>query len=178
MEIRMAQRADGAALAAIYAPYVESTTVSFEYAAPTAQEMARRVEETLRQFPWLVAEEDGKILGYAYAGPNFSREAYLWGTDLAVYVDAAARGRGIGKALYEELLRMLKKQGYCVAYGVVTGENVESCRFHEAMGFTLRAEFPKTGWKFGRWCSTFWYEKRLTDALPGESPRPWQEVAL
>ena len=176
MEIRMARGADGAALAAIYRPYVEKTTFSFEYEAPTAEEMTRRVEETLRQFPWLVAEEDGKVLGYAYAGPNFQREAYLWGADLAVYVDASAQGRGIGRALYERLLRMLKEQGYCVAYGVITGENTGSCRFHEALGFALRAEFPKTGWKFGRWCSTLWYEKRLTDALPAERPRSWREV--
>ena len=177
MHVREAKLQDAAAIAAIYAPYVETTTVSFEYTAPAAGEMRLRMEELLPQFPWLVAEEDGVILGYAYAGPNFSRMAYAWGADLAVYLAPEACGKGIGRKLYEELLRILTAQGYCVAYGVVTGENTVSCRFHEAMGFTLRAEFPKTGFKFGRWCSTFWYEKRLRDEDPTELPKPWQEVS-
>lgn len=176
MQIRMAEISDAAAIAAIYAPYVAETTVSFEYVPPTAAEMALRIEQTLRQFPWLVAEENGRILGYAYAGANFERAAYMWGADLAIYLAPDAQGRGIGRNLYEQLLRMLKKQGYCVCYGVVTGENQGSCRFHEAMDFTLTAEFPKTGWKFGRWCSTLWYEKRLRHDSPTEPPRAWQEV--
>lgn len=178
MQIRMAELADAAAIAAIYAPYVANTTISFEYTPPTAAQMRQRMEKILQQFPWLVAEGNGKILGYAYASPNFERAAYGWGADLAVYLAPEAQKRGLGRDLYEHLMHILKKQGYCVAYAVVTGENAGSCRFHEAMGFDLRAEFPKTGWKFDRWCSTLWYEKRLREEDPTEPPKSWQEVIL
>lgn len=178
MPIRMAELGDAAAIAAIYAPYVAETTFSFEYTPPTGEEMRCRMERIMKQFPWFVAEENGSIVGYAYADSNFERAAYKWGADLAVYVAPEAHGSGIGRDLYERLLHILGQQGYCVVYGVVTGENEGSCRFHEAMGFTLTAEFPKTGWKFGRWCSTLWYEKRLRENDPAELPRSWREVAL
>ena len=170
MLIRSARPEDAAAVAAIYDPYVSESTVSFEYDAPSAAEIARRMGELMPHYPWIAAEEDGVLLGYAYAGPHSSRQAYCWGAHLSVYVSDRALGRGVGHELYGTLEKILFRQGYHVLYGVVTGENDRSCRFHEAMGFIRRAEFPAAGFKHGKWLSTFWYEKRLRqEILKGET---------
>ncbi len=178
MLIRKIRREDAAAVADLYAHYVLDTTASFEYDAPTAEEIARRMDALTPQFPWIAAEEDGVLLGYAYAGPHSPRQAYCWGAHLSVYVAETALGRGVGHRLYEALETILYRQGYQVLYGVVTGENDRSCRFHEAMGFTLRAEFPNTGFKLGRWIGTYWYEKRLRQENPVSPPVPWLQLDL
>ena len=178
MLIRKIRREDAAAVAALYAPYVENTTISFEYLPPKAEEIARRMDTLTAQFPWLAAEEDGVLLGYAYAAPNSVRTAYCWNANLSVYVTEAAMGRGVGHRLYEALEKILDRQGYQVLYGVVTGENTRSCRFHEAMGFALRAEFPNAGFKQGRWIGTYWYEKRLRTEAPAQPPISWRELDI
>lgn len=178
MQIRKIRPEDAAAVAAIYAPYVQNTTFSFEYDAPDAAEITRRMTSLTPQFPWLAAVEDGRLLGYAYAGPNFVRSAYAWGADLSVYLARDALGRGIGRRLYKALEQILFRQGYQVLYGVVTGENERSCRFHESMGYCRRAEFPSTGFKHGKWLSTFWYEKRLRLEVPQAPPVSWLQLDL
>jgi len=169
---------DAPTVAALYAPYVLDSTASFEYDAPTAEEIARRMELLTPQYPWIAAEEDGCLLGYAYASPHSERMAYGWDTHLSVYVAREALGRGVGHRLYAALEEILRRQGYQVLYGVVTGENERSQRFHETMGFVLRAVFPDAGFKHGRWISTCWYEKRLGKELPSQFPVSWRTLDL
>ena len=151
MSIRIANAADVPQILAIYGPYVENTTVSFEYRAPTQAEIISRFTRITQQFPWLVWEEDGRILGYAYADAPFERAAFQWCAELSVYLLPQARGRGIGKALYEALEKALKAQGYLVLYAVVTDGNADSVAFHKALGYTHLAHFPECGFKKGGW---------------------------
>lgn len=169
---------DAQTVAALYAPYVLDSTASFEYAAPTAEEIARRMELLTPQYPWIAAEEDGCLLGYSYASPHSERWAYSWDAHLSVYVAREALGRGVGRKLYAALEEILRRQGYQVLYGVVTGENERSRHFHETMGFVLRAVFPDAGFKHGRWISTYWYEKRLGKELPSQFPVSWRTLDL
>ena len=170
MHIRFAAPGDAAALAGIYAPYVENTAITFETAPPSAEDFQRRIERTLRHYPYLVAEEGERILGYAYAGRLRDRAAYDWDAELSIYLDQNARGRGVGTALYRCLLDLLALQGVRWAYGVVTLPNEASCRLHAALGFRLAATFPAMGYKNGRWRDVAWYLKELAD--PGDPPPP------
>ena len=134
MSIRMASPADLPAMLAIYAPFVENTTYSFEYAAPTPEAFACRFEAITRQFPWLVWEENGTILGYAYASAPFERAAYRWCAEPSIYVAPEAHRQGIGKKLYACLEEILRSQGYHTLYAIVTAENSGSIHFHTAVG--------------------------------------------
>ena len=175
--IRIATTADVPEMLAIYTPYVENTTVSFEYEPPTLEEFTHRFVSYTRQFPWLVWEEDGAILGYAYASAPFTRAAYGWCAEPTVYLRPEARGRGIAARLYAVLEEILWRQGYQVLYALVCGENGPSRRFHEKQGYHKTAEFPGIGFKMGRWLSLIWYEKRQKMAnIPSISPCPWSEV--
>lgn len=174
MPIRAVKMEDVSQMLEIYRPFVENTPVSFEYVTPTVEEFSLRVEEHTRRFPWLVWEESGQVLGYAYAGQVWERAAYRWGAECSVYLAPQARGRGLGRALYEALEKILGELGYLVLYAVITLENRDSIAFHRAMGFVPRAEFPRCGYKFGRWYGVCWMEKRL-NGRPEEAPRPWQE---
>ena len=178
MMIRPARESDAAALLAIYAPFVEHTAYSFEYEVPSEAEFRRRIRETTAQFPWLVCEEDGELLGYAYGSPAFSRRAYGFLCELSVYLGEGARHKGLGRRLYGLCEEILRRQGYCRIYCVVTSENEASCRFHEALGYRNMTVFQNSGLKFGRWYSTVWYEKVLSEAVPAEFPRPWRELRL
>lgn len=175
--LRIATIKDVPEMLAIYAPYVENTTVSFEYVPPTLAEFTHRFETYTRQFPWLVWEEDGKILGYAYASAPFSRAAYGWCAEPTVYLRPEARGRNIARRLYGVLEEILWRQGYQVLYALVCGENGPSRRFHEKLGYRTAAEFPAIGFKMGRWLNLIWYEKRQKMVKSSIiSPSPWSEV--
>ena len=177
MSIRIANAADVPQILAIYGPYVENTTVSFEYRAPTQAEFISRFTRITQQFPWLVWEEDGRILGYAYADAPFERAAFQWCAELSVYLLPQARGRGIGKALYEALEKALKAQGYLVLYAVITDGNADSVAFHKALGYTHLAHFPECGFKKGGWHGIIWLEKRLNSVkMPTNKPVPFSEV--
>ena len=175
--IRIANIKDVPEMLAIYAPYVENTTVSFEYQPPTLEEFTRRFTTFTQQFPWLVWEEDGKILGYAYASAPFTRAAFGWCAEPTVYLRPEARGRNIAASLYTVLEEILFRQGYQALYALVCGENTQSRRFHEKQGYHITAEFPGIGFKMGRWLSLIWYEKRQkmvkSSSIP---PCPWSEV--
>ncbi|MEA4964723.1 MAG: N-acetyltransferase family protein [Oscillospiraceae bacterium] len=178
MGIRAATTADAAAIRQIYAPYVEHTVFSFEYEVPSREEMARRIEAALPQFPWLVWEEDGEILGYAYGSRAFAREAYGFLCDLSIYLREDAHRKGLGRRFYAVMEEILRRQGYTRVYCVVVEENVPSCRFHEAMGYHVLAVFRDSGRKFGAWHSTVWYEKCLRESgSPARFPKPWREVS-
>lgn len=175
--LRFAAEADVPAMLSIYAPYILTTTYSFEYTVPTEAEFLDRFHRYTRQFPWLVWEENGRILGYAYGSAPFERAAYSWCAESSIYLRPEARGRGIGRKLYEALEKLMALQGYQVNYALVTSENTASCRFHEGLGYSLRADFPRCGYKFNRWVGVFWYEKRLDFVeFPSQMPTPWLSI--
>lgn len=161
MHIRLATEKDIPQILEIYRPYVESTTVSFEYACPTLEEFTQRFTKYTRQFPWLVWEENGEILGYAYACAPFTRMAYSWVAEASVYLREDAHRRGIGTALYKALETILTRQGYLTLYTLVTSENQISLAFHQARGYEIRAVFPRQGFKMGKALGVTWLEKTL-----------------
>lgn len=174
LTLRAATPDDAAALLAIYAPYVTDTAITFEYDIPSEEEFRGRIEHTLETYPYIVAESDGVIVGYAYAGPFKERAAYDWAVETTVYVDRAKKRGGVGTALYEALEKALAAQGIlnveaCIGYpeNGVDDEYLtcDSPKFHEYMGYRLVGEFRRCGYKFGRWYDMIWMEKFL-----GEHP--------
>ncbi|HEX5124851.1 MAG TPA: GNAT family N-acetyltransferase, partial [Rhodanobacteraceae bacterium] len=131
IEYRLATAEDAPAIAAIYAPYVSDTIISFETEAPDAAEIASRIERIGRQYPWLAASADGRLVGYAYACENRSRLAYRWSVDTAVYLDPLAQRKGIGSALYRRLFALLRAQGYVNAFAGISLPNAASVALHE-----------------------------------------------
>ena len=163
---------DAPALAAIYRPSVEGGLASFEEAAPDAGEMASRIRRTLERTPWLVAEDDGgSVAGYAYAGPHQARPGYRWSVNISVYVADRARGRGIGRRLYDELLPILRRQGFVNAYAGITLPNPASVALHEAIGMERIGVYERVGFKLGAWHSVAWYGIRLAEP-DGTPPEP------
>lgn len=166
--IRTAKTEEARKLLEIYAPYVIDTAITFEYDVPSVEEFQRRIENTLQKYPYLVAECNGEILGYAYASSFHTRAAYAWAVETSVYVRLDRKKLGIGKALYEELERQLKMQNIlnlyaCIAYPQEEDEHLtkDSVRFHERMGFELIGEFHQCGFKFNRWYNMVWMEKHI-----------------
>ena len=164
MPLRLVTPADAPAILAIYTPYILNTAITFEEAVPTEEEFARRVRSVLEQYPYLAMEENGEILGYAYASRVRSRAAYDWSAELSVYVRQDCRGRGVGRRLYGCLLELLTLQHVHLAYGVVALPNEESHGLHMALGFRLLERFPEMGYKMGSWWDIGWYEKVLYPA--------------
>lgn len=162
--IRLATISDAAAIRSIYAPFCEnSSAVSFETEAPSVEEIACRVKKTLERFPWIVFELDGVVLGYAYAGEHKSRAAYRWSTDASVYLDAAARKRGVGKRLYKCLFEILRHMSYVNVYAGITLPNPASLALHRALGFTELCVYKKVGFKGGAWHDVVWLELSLQE---------------
>lgn len=160
MSIRIAKEADLPRLLAIYGPYVTGTTATFEYEIPTAVAFTERFREITAQFPWLVWEENGRVLGYAYASAPFTRAAYQWCAEPSIYLAPEIQGKGIGRRLYCALEELLKRQGYRLLYAIITEENYGSIAFHKKLGYTQRAVLDRCGWKFDRWLGVVWMEKR------------------
>ena len=154
--IRPATEKDVPEILAIYAPYIENSTATFEYDVPCLSSFTQRFRDITAQFPWLVWEEEGQVLGYAYASAPYSRAAFSWCAEPSIYLRPEARGRDIGRKLYTVLEAILEKQGYQVLYALVTGENTASIRFHEKMGYRQTGIFTKSGYKFGRWYHLLW----------------------
>ena len=168
--LRNATITDVPVMLEIYRPYILDTAITFEYEVPSLSEFEGRFLSVTKKYPWLVWEEHGEVLGYAYAGPFKSRAAYQWDADLSIYLRRDCRGNGIGRALYTELENRLRALGYHVLYGIVTSANDASCRFHEAMGYRPIAVFENTGVKFGQWYGITWYEKRIREGIPEQAP--------
>ncbi|HJT98923.1 MAG TPA: arsinothricin resistance N-acetyltransferase ArsN1 family B [Rhodanobacteraceae bacterium] len=166
---RIATLDDAAAIAAIYAPYVDASIVSFETEAPDRAEIARRIERIGAQYPWLVATLDERVVGYAYACENRARLAYRWSVDAAVYLDASAHRQGIGRGLYERLFAILREQGYVNAFAGISLPNAGSVGLHEAMGFRLIGVHRNVGYKLGAWRDVGWWQLALAD--PPADPR-------
>lgn len=170
MLVRMATEADAAAVLAIYAPYVENTTITFETEAPSADEFSGRVRATLAGYPYLVGEVDGRIVGYAYAHAQRERAAYRWNAELSLYLSADSVGAGLGSRLFRALLDLLALQNFRNVYGLVTSPNPASVRLHERFGFTLSGVWRRTGYKHGAWHDVMVFEKRI--GREEEPPRP------
>lgn len=168
--IRLATEADAAAIAAIYAPYVTDTPVSFEEVAPDAGEMARRIAgDGGGLHPWLVAEVDGKVAGYASSSPFRSRPAYRWTVETGVYLAPEAQGRGFGRALMERMIGLLTRQGFTQAVAGITMPNDASVALHEKLGFAPTAHYRETGFKLGEWRSV---QVVARDLAPRLNPPP------
>ena len=159
--IRLALEADVPEMLAIYAPYILTTTYTFEYEVPSEEEFLARFRGITEKFPWLVWEEDGKILGYAYGSLPFERAAYAWCAEDSLYLLPEAKGRGIGTKLLNCLEKFLELQGYRKVYAIITAENTVSLDFHRKNGYLCTAIFPNCGYKFGRWLGVTWMEKEL-----------------
>jgi L-amino acid N-acyltransferase YncA len=176
MTIRPADpQRDAAACAAIYAPYVESTPISFEDVPPDAAEFAHRIEKYAATHQFLVAEEDGEVVAYAYACDWAVRPAYRWSVEVSVYVDGARRHRGLGRALYTELFELLRAQGFRVAVAGVTLPNPASIGLHESLGFEPIGALRDIGWKCDGWRDVgYWqlYLQPLGDGAPAEPLPP------
>ena len=159
---------DAAAIAAVYAPSVEPGVASFEAAAPGEAEMRRRIAEGSRDYPWLVAERDGAVAGYAYGGQHRSRAAYRWTVEVTVYVDARLQRSGVGRELYEALLPLLARQRLHLAVAGITLPNDASVALHEAVGFRPVGIYREIGHKNGAWHDVGWWQAQLRAA--GEAP--------
>ena len=178
--LRRAVPADAPALLAIYEPYVRYTAITFEYEPPSADEFRERIAHTLERYPWLVAEQDGAVVGYAYAHALRERQAYGWDAELSIYLRPQAERGRIGTRLYRALCALLREQHIVTAYACITLPNQASVCFHETFGFNRLGTFPHCGFKQGSWHDILWMECPLRErvsppgtfvpfaALPGE----------
>jgi L-amino acid N-acyltransferase YncA len=180
VSIRMADPSvDAAACAAVYANYVRSSHVTFETEPPTADELDGRIRTTLAWTPWLVACENNAVLGYAYASRHRERAGYRWAVDTSIYLDRAAHGHGIGRALYAELFPLLVRQGFYRAYAGIGLPNAPSVGIHRSFGFEDVGVYRKIGWKQGAWIDVLWMARDLRndDLSPPAEPIPLPELA-
>jgi len=158
---------DAADCAAIYAPAVLAGVASLEERAPEPHEMADRIRILSGDYPWLVAELDGRVVGYAYAARHRERASYRWSADVTVYVDHGTHRRGVGRALYAALLELLRRQGVCTVCAGITLPNPASVGLHEAMGFAPIGTYRDIAFKHGQWRSTGWWQLSLRDPAAG-----------
>ncbi len=177
IRIRTAELADAEELLAIYAPYVEQTAITFEYEVPSLEQFRQRMEHILGKYPYLAAEKDGKILGYAYASAFKERAAYDWAVETSIYVAQDAKRMGVGKRLHTALEQALKEQGILnmnACIGVPRGEDPyltnNSQEFHDHLGYRLVGRFYQCGYKFDRWYDMIWMEKMIGDHGSGQPP--------
>lgn len=170
-EVRVATIEDAAAIRSIYAPYVESTPISFAAEPPSVADLEERIEEGLDRYPWLLCETDAGVVGYAKASPLRAMAAYDWSVELSVYVAEDASGSGVGSALYSSLLSILEEQGFCSAYAAVTVPNDPSVALHERRGFEPVGTFPDVGHKGGEWHDVQWWRRALVEH-PEDPDRP------
>lgn len=168
IRIRTASVEDAEELLAIYKPYVEKTAISFEYDVPEVSEFWRRIAHTLEKYPYLVAERDGELLGYAYMGPFVGRAAYDWAAEVSIYVKEDKRKLGVGKCLYQALEAVAKEQNIlnlnvCIGYPDQDDEYLtkNSVQYHGHMGYQMVGKFHNCGYKFGRWYHMVWMEKLI-----------------
>ena len=175
MNVRLATESDAARVFEIYTPIVNETSISFELVPPALDTIRDRIRTVLGTHAWLVAEQDGAVLGYAYATAFRAREAYQWTTEVTVYVHRDHRGRGVARALYPALFRVLALQGYRTAVAVIALPNAGSVRLHEALGFHPIGVFHSIGHKFGEWHDTGWWQLQL--GAYDEHPHPPRSLA-
>ena len=179
LKLRAVTADDAAAIAAIYAPYVENSIVSFETEAPNAAAIRERIEAGGALYPWLAAvDEQDAILGYAYATAFRPRPAYRYTVETTVYVRQGLHRRGIGSLLYRPLLAILEAQGFTQAFGAISLPNPASAALHERLGFLRAGTYKQVGWKQGGWWDVgLWQRALAPPTVPPAEPKPWREVA-
>lgn len=155
---RMATVEDASSILAIYAPYIQNTTISFETTVPTLATFEKRLQKYLAEAPWVVYQVNNSIVGYAYASPHRGRAAYQWNREVSVYIQAAYQRQGIAKVLYQILLQLLRIQGFSNALAGIVQPNLASTHFHQSLGFQLIGTYQKIGFKQGQWHDINWYE--------------------
>lgn len=170
MLIRSATPEDAAELLAIYAQYID-TPITFEYELPSPEEFRDRIRQTLKDYPYIVAENEGQLIGYAYAGRFARRAAYQWGAELSIYLSRRSCGHGCGTRLYQHLIRLLQKQEIRTVYGIVTTPNPASEALHEKLGFHRSGLLRRAGYKNGAWHDVTWFEKSIREySIPPAPP--------
>jgi phosphinothricin acetyltransferase len=167
--LRPARLADAAGCAAVYAPYVTDSCISFEYEPPTARDFAQRIAAS---HAWVVAEDDGVVVGYAYASRHRDRAAYDWAADVAIYMAASHHGRGLGRRLYEDLFPRVHARGLRTVCAGVALPNPASDALHRALGFEEVGVYRRIGWKDGRWHDVRWWQLQLGDDAPPANLQP------
>lgn len=177
IKIRTADVLDAQALLEIYAPYVKNTAITFEYEVPGVSDFQQRIENTLKRYPYIVAEKGGELLGYAYTGVFKGRAAYDWAVEVSIYVKEDKRGLGIGRRLYEALEEISRAQhilnlNACIAYADKEDEYLtnDSVAFHSCLGYTMVGKFHQCGYKFGKWYDMVWMEKIIGEHT--DEPEP------
>ena len=184
--IRLATEVDAAQMLAVYRPFVLESPFTFEVVPPSVEEFEARVAATMETLPWLVCDDHGTLLGFAYAARHHPREAYQWSVDCSIYVYADHRGRGVGRALYTSLFACLRALGYYNVYAGITLPNAPSVALHEAMGFTEVGVYRSAGYKLGAWHDVGWWQLALREhgavesapRTPGDAvgTREWREA--
>jgi len=175
--VRIATEADADAIAAIYAPYVRETAISFDEVPPTPSETARRLASTLETYPYLVFDDGEGVLGFAHGSLHRGKPAYRWSVETTVYAARHAHRRGIGRALYTELLDLLTRQGFHSAFAGIVPPNEPSVRLHEAMGFVYLGTFAEIGFKHGEFHDLGWWRRTLAAGKPRHEPIPFRSLA-
>jgi len=165
-------RLDAGACAAIYGPYVDGAGTSFEEHPPSAADFAARIERVSAHYPWIVAERDGEVAGFAYASAHRERPAYRWSAESSVYIHADHQGRGVGRELYGTLIDLLRRQRLEVVCAGITLPNETSVRLHESCGFELVGTYRRIGFKAGAWRDVSWWQLFLGPQSDGSPPEP------
>ncbi|HIT88656.1 MAG TPA: N-acetyltransferase [Candidatus Coprocola pullicola] len=173
MKIRFADSKDSKEILKIYQQYID-TTITFECRLPTAEDFSKRVEDISAQYPYLVCEQEGCIVGYAYASRQMQREAYQWNATLSIYLHENITSKGIGKRLYQILIEILKKQGVKTVYAGVTIPNEKSENLHKSLGFQCFGVYRNTGYKCNRWLDVAWFEKNIDQYC--QNPAPFEPI--
>ena len=176
--IRPVREEDADAVAAIYAPNIVGSVISFEADPPDAAEMRCRIAAVVDTHPWLVCEHDGKVVGYVYASSHSARTAYQWSTNVTVYIDASIRRAGVGQALYTSLFALLRLHGFHNAYAGITLPNDGSVGLHETMGFQPVGVYRQVGYKMGAWHDVGWWAKELLAKSPAPPAPPRRSDAV
>jgi len=161
LKIRIATAEDVTAILSIYEPYILNTAITFEYEAVTKEAFLKRMETIQRQFPWLVCEIEGRVVGYAYCSRFKERAAFDWDCECSVYIEESAHRMGVATALYNRLFDLVKEQGYYTVYALITYSHGSSIALHKKFGFTEIGVYEKTGYKMEQWWDLLVMEKRL-----------------
>lgn len=176
-QLRFVQESDVAAIAEIYRPYVENTSISFEYDAPSSEEFLQRIRSTTAEFPWIVCLFDNEIIGYAYAISHRNRTAYQWAADVTIYFSETFHRKGLAKITYETLFSLLTLQGIHTLLAGITIPNEKSIGFHSSLGFKLLGTYTNIGYKFGKWHDTQWFQRPISDyTTPPSTPKKFPEI--